>query len=67
MTSIIYIFFIIAGGKTPDVGSRTYTEIMKEQYLRAEETEVSKNTLTICYEIFPFYKIKYIVNMLIFN
>lgn len=30
-----------SGGKTPDVGSRTYTEIMKEQYLRAEETEVS--------------------------
>lgn len=31
---------LILGGKTPDVGSRTYTEIMKEQYLRAEETEV---------------------------
>lgn len=33
---------VILGGKTPDIGSRTYTEIMKEQYLRAEETEVSK-------------------------
>lgn len=35
------IKIFISGGKTPDVGSRTYTEIMKEQYLRAEETEVS--------------------------
>ncbi|KAL0842091.1 hypothetical protein ABMA28_014281 [Loxostege sticticalis] len=33
------------GGKTPDVGSRTYTEIMKEQYLRAEETELRKKLL----------------------
>ena len=33
---------VIAGGKTPDVGSRTYTEIMREQLLRGEETEVSK-------------------------
>nr|CAD7417430.1 unnamed protein product [Timema poppensis] len=27
-------------GKTPDFGSRTYTEIMKEQLLHGEETEV---------------------------
>ncbi|CAG9114300.1 unnamed protein product [Plutella xylostella] len=33
------------GGKTPDVGSRTYTEIMKEQYLRAEETELRKKLI----------------------
>ncbi|VVC87410.1 unnamed protein product [Leptidea sinapis] len=33
------------GGKTPDIGSRTYTEIMKEQYLRAEETELRKKLL----------------------
>jgi hypothetical protein len=31
---------VLAGGKTPDLGSRTYTEIMKEQLLRGEETEV---------------------------
>lgn len=31
---------LIAGGKTPDVGSRTYTEIMKEQLLKGEENEV---------------------------
>ncbi|EEB13765.1 U2 snRNP component prp10, putative [Pediculus humanus corporis] len=30
------------GGKTPDVGSRSYTEIMKEQMLRGEESEVRK-------------------------
>ncbi|GFG37140.1 hypothetical protein Cfor_05800 [Coptotermes formosanus] len=30
------------GGKTPDLGSRTYTEIMKEQLLRGEETELRK-------------------------
>ncbi|XP_065345742.1 splicing factor 3B subunit 1 isoform X1 [Cloeon dipterum] len=30
------------GGKTPDVGSRTFTEIMREQMLRGEESEVRK-------------------------
>ncbi|XP_001599854.2 splicing factor 3B subunit 1 isoform X1 [Nasonia vitripennis] len=30
------------GGKTPDVGSRTYTEIMKEQLLKGEESELRK-------------------------
>ncbi|KAG8223693.1 hypothetical protein J437_LFUL004058 [Ladona fulva] len=30
------------GGKTPDIGSRTFTEIMKEQLLRGEETELRK-------------------------
>jgi len=29
-----------SGGKTPDVGSRTYTDIMREQQLRGEEKEV---------------------------
>lgn len=33
--------FMISGGKTPDVGSRTYTEIMKEQLLKGEESEVN--------------------------
>ncbi|XP_046390024.1 splicing factor 3B subunit 1 isoform X1 [Ischnura elegans] len=30
------------GGKTPDIGSRTFTEIMREQLLRGEETELRK-------------------------
>ncbi|CAH1396459.1 unnamed protein product [Nezara viridula] len=30
------------GGKTPDIGSRTYTEIMKEQILRGEENEIRR-------------------------
>ncbi|XP_043471076.1 splicing factor 3B subunit 1 isoform X1 [Leptopilina heterotoma] len=30
------------GGKTPDVGSRTYTEIMREQQLKGEETEIRR-------------------------
>ncbi|KAF6208816.1 hypothetical protein GE061_014557 [Apolygus lucorum] len=30
------------GGKTPDVGSRTYTEIMREQMVRGEETEIRR-------------------------
>lgn len=30
----------VTGGKTPDFGSRTYTEIMKEQLLKGEEVEV---------------------------
>ncbi|KAG5340164.1 SF3B1 factor, partial [Acromyrmex heyeri] len=29
-------------GKTPDIGSRTYTEIMREQMLKGEETELRK-------------------------
>lgn len=49
------ILCTFAGGKTPDVGSRTYTEIMKEQYLRAEETEVGNFFKVICkYIHFPF-------------
>uniref|UniRef100_A0A6M2DTF6 Putative splicing factor 3b subunit 1 n=1 Tax=Xenopsylla cheopis TaxID=163159 RepID=A0A6M2DTF6_XENCH len=30
------------GGKTPDLGSRTYTEIMREQMLKGEESELRK-------------------------
>ncbi|EAA06480.5 LOW QUALITY PROTEIN: splicing factor 3B subunit 1-like [Anopheles arabiensis] len=30
------------GGKTPDVGSRSYTEIMREQMLKGEEAELRK-------------------------
>lgn len=33
------------GGKTPDIGSRTYTQIMKEQYLHAEETQLRKKLI----------------------
>jgi splicing factor 3B subunit 1 len=33
---------IFPGGKTPDVSSRTYTEIMREQQLRGEEAELRK-------------------------
>lgn len=28
------------GGKTPDIGSRTYTDIMREQMLKGEESEL---------------------------
>jgi hypothetical protein len=31
---------LIAGGKTPELGSSTYMEIMKEQLLCGEEKEV---------------------------
>lgn len=30
------------GGKTPDVGSRTYTDIMREQLLKGEENELRR-------------------------
>lgn len=33
------------GGKTPDVGSRTYTDIMREQMLKGEETELRRKIL----------------------
>lgn len=33
-------FFYRSGGKTPDVKSRTYTQIMREQMLQGEEKEV---------------------------
>ncbi|KAF4527299.1 hypothetical protein B566_EDAN001073, partial [Ephemera danica] len=36
---------MIAGGKTPDVGSRTYTEIMREQQLHGEEAELRKKLI----------------------
>lgn len=34
--------FVLAGGKTPDLNARGYTQIMKEQLLRGEENEVTK-------------------------
>ncbi|XP_057320468.1 splicing factor 3B subunit 1 isoform X1 [Microplitis mediator] len=33
------------GGKTPDIGSRGYTEIMKEQMIRGEESEIRKKII----------------------
>lgn len=47
-----------SGGKTPDVGSRSYTEIMKEQLLRGEENEVS-------FEQIFWKNIFYYVNLII--
>lgn len=41
-----YILFLITGGKTPDIGSRTYTEIMREQMFKGEEAEVKFKHLT---------------------
>lgn len=38
---VLLVFGCIPGGKTPDVGSRSYTEIMREQMLKGEEVEVS--------------------------
>lgn len=37
-----FFLFILTGGKTPDVKSRTYAEIMREQQLRGEEAELRK-------------------------
>lgn len=34
------ILLLFLGGKTPDVSSRTYTQIMREQLLKGEESEV---------------------------
>lgn len=39
-----FFFSFIAGGKTPDFASRTYTQIMREQMLQGEETEVRTKT-----------------------
>lgn len=33
------------GGKTPDVGSRTYTDIMREQMLKGEESELRRRIM----------------------
>ena len=33
------------GGKTPDVGSRTYTDIMREQMLKGEESELRRRII----------------------
>lgn len=32
---------LFSGGKTPDVGSRSFKDIMREQQLKGEESEVS--------------------------
>lgn len=44
------ILFVISGGKTPDVSSRTYTQIMREQLLKGEESEVRpiSNQSSLC-------------------
>lgn len=40
--SVLFFAYLwsIPGGKTPDVGSRSYMEIMREQQLKGEEAEV---------------------------
>lgn len=38
--SFRFFYLLFAGGKTPDLASRTYTQIMREQMLQGEETEV---------------------------
>lgn len=42
--------FVNIGGKTPDIGSRTYTEIMREQMLKGEEMEVCYYTLCVFFK-----------------
>jgi hypothetical protein len=36
------LFFLTAGGKTPDVGARTYKDIMQERELQQKQKEVFK-------------------------
>ena len=43
----LFIFFFCAGGKTPDVGSRTYAHIIREQQLRAEEQQVTLTRILV--------------------
>lgn len=40
---MIHVSFL--GGKTPDIGSRTYSQIMQEQKLKGEESEVRKTII----------------------
>lgn len=47
--------FLFSGGKTPDVGSRTYTEIMREQMLRGEESEVSFFTMKMLAKLINWF------------
>lgn len=44
-----FVCLLTTGGKTPDVNSRTYAHIIREQQLRAEEQEVTKFS-TISFE-----------------
>jgi len=44
LSRILFFYFLsscFVGGKTPDVGSRTYANILREQQLRSEEQEVT--------------------------
>lgn len=40
-----FLYWVCLGGKTPDVGSRTYSQIMQEQKLKGEENEVRKTII----------------------
>lgn len=42
---LLIIIKFCSGGKTPDVGSRTYSQIMQEQKLKGEENEVRKTII----------------------
>lgn len=59
----IGVLFWCVGGKTPDVGSRTYSEIMREQQLRGEESDVSG---VLLYWISIFTK-RYILDSRLFH
>lgn len=41
----LLLYCLYLGGKTPDVGSRTYSQIMQEQKLKGEENEVRKTII----------------------
>lgn len=61
------VWFVVTGGKTPDIGSRSYPEIMREQLLNVEETEVSTHDI-LCYNcIFYFKSFSPYNNMVIIN
>lgn len=42
---IIFFILCILGGRTPVIGSRTYSQIMQEQKLKGEENEVRKTII----------------------
>lgn len=52
-----FLLVYFTGGKTPDVSSRTYSQIMREHMLQGEETEVSYYILLMPFRVTGKFRI----------
>lgn len=56
---------LFTGGKTPDVHTRTYTQIMREQMLQGEESEVIYSYLSVSIESIDLTVTKMLIHFIV--